>query len=124
MGKQYTLPTPPKPPALPAIPGLPGAPALPTPPQIPMIAETWISTKLMMPVLSRITGSFGQQMCHCKNAVAGEPPATAFQIPANYKQIGPPVPPAPPAPPAMPAMPAAPAAPAMPSAPKPPTFKF
>ncbi len=123
MGKQYTLPslTPPKPPAPPAIPGLPGAPAAPAPPQIPMIAEAWISTKLMMPVLSRVTGSFGQQMCHCKNTVAGEPPATAFQIPANYKQIGPP---APPAPPSAPAPPAAPAMPAMPKPPKPPSFSF
>ena len=129
IGKQYTLPplTPPKPPA---VPGMPGAPALPAPPAVPLIAEAWISTKLQMPVLSRVTGSFGQQMCHCKNAVPGEPPPTAFQIPANYKQAGlpaAPAPPAPPAPPAMPAAPAPPAAPAipgMPVAPKPPTFKF
>ena len=157
-GKQYTLPpfAAPKPPAAPALPGMPGAPAipgapaLPKPPALPqpMVAETWVSTKLQMPVLTRITGSFGQQMCHCKNTVAGEPPPSTFQVPPNYKQVGLPAVPAPPAmpaapaipgapampaapkipgAPAMPAAPAPPAAPAMPSmptAPKPPTFKF
>jgi hypothetical protein len=146
-GKQYTLPplTPPKPPAAPgmpggpAIPGAPASPAVPKPPQLPMVAETWISTKLQMPVLCRITGSFGQQMCHCKNTVAGEPPLSTFQIPPGYKQVGVPAAPAPPAPPAAPGMPAAPkmpaapampaapktpAAPAMPAAPKPPKFSF
>jgi len=161
-GTQITLPplTPPKPPVAPlvpgmpgapAVPGVPGAPAIPKPPQVPMVAETWVSTKLQMPVLSRITGSFGQQMCHCKNTVAGAPPPTAFQVPPNYKQVGlpsAPLPPGMPAPPAipwapklpgapavpaapkipgapaMPAAPAAPAAPAMPTPPKPPAFKF
>jgi len=131
-GHQITLPplTPPKPPAppqVPGMPGMPGAPAIPQPAQVPTIAETWVSTKLQMPVLSRITGSFGQQMCHCKNTVAGEPPASAFQIPPGYKQVGLPAAPAPPAPPAMPAapaMPATPAMPAMPTPPKPPTLKF
>ena len=125
MGRQITLPplTPPKPP------GIPGAPAMPTPPQLPMIAETWVSTKLLVPVLTRITGSFGQVMCHCKNTVPGEPPPTAFQVPPDYKQVGLPPAPAPPAPPAMPSMPAAPAAPAAPAMPpitppKPPTLKF
>lgn len=100
-GKQYTLPSlaPPKPPALPgmpgapkppAIPGMPGAPQLPPK---PTVAEVWMSTQLHFPVLSRITGSFGQQMCHCKNAVAGEPPSSTFQIPADYKHIGLPKPP-------------------------------
>jgi len=144
IGKRFTLP----PLAPPQPPGLPGAPVLPV---LPMIAETWVSTKLLMPVLSRITGSFGQQMCHCKNTVPGEPPPTAFQVPADYKQIGlppapatpampgapappamPPIPrapamapvPVPPAIPGAPAAPAAPAPPAMPAAPKPPSFKF
>jgi len=142
-GHQITMPplTPPKPPAPPPVPGMPGG-AVPQPAQVPMIAETWVSTKLSMPVLTRITGSFGQSMCHCKNTVPGEPPPSAFQIPPGYKQVGLPPAPAPPAmpsmpkPPAMPAapsmpaapgapqMPAAPAAPQMPAAPKPPTFKF
>jgi len=121
-GRQITLPslTPPKPPAPPAVPGMPGAPgapAIPKPPQVPTIAEVWLSTKLQMPVLTRITGSFGQQMCHCKNTVAGEPPATAFQIPPNYKQAGLPSAPTPPAPPAVPAAPAMPGMPAMPGKP-------
>ena len=141
-GKRYTLPpiAPPPPPPLPGMPAVVAA--------LPMIAEVWVSTKLLMPVLSRITGSFGQQMCHCTNTVPGEPPPTAFQVPADYKQIGVPPPPAvppppgAPAPPAMPpiprspavpaapampgapAPPAAPAAPAIPAAPKPPKFSF
>lgn len=136
-GKQYTLPslTKPAPPPLPgmpgapaipgmpgapAIPGMPGAPAIPTPPQ-PTVVESWVSTKTQIPVLTRITGPFGQSMCHCKNTVPGEPPASAFQIPPNYKQIGLP---AGPAPPAMPAAPAPPAAPAMPAMPQAPSFKF
>jgi len=157
-GTQYTLPplaapTPPAAPQMPAKPAIPGAPAppglpgAPKPPALPqpMVAESWVSTKLQMPVLTRITGSFGQSMCHCKNTVAGEPPPSAFQIPPGYKQVGLPPAPAPPAmpgAPAMPSMPAAPSAPAMPSmpgapappsapaapampaAPKPPTFKF
>lgn len=131
-GQQITMP-PMAPPAAPAAPAVPAAPqvpgmavaaAVPKPGQVPMIAETWVSTKLQMPVLSRITGSFGQQMCQCKNTVAGEPPASAFQIPPGYKQVGLPQPPAAPAMPAMPAapkmpsMPGAPAMPAMPAAPK------
>lgn len=101
-GKQYTLPplTPPKPPGapqtqIPGMPGAPGAPGMPKPP-LPTVAESWTSTKLQMPVLTRITGSFGQQMCHCQNAVAGEPHPSTFQIPAGYKQIGVPPPPKPP----------------------------
>jgi len=157
-GKQYTMPPlaapapPPMPgmpgapgmpgmPGAPAVPGLPGAPKPPAVPQ-PTVVETWVSTKLQMPVLTRITGSFGQSMCHCKNTVPGEPPPSTFQIPPNYKQIGAPGTPAPPVPPAAPgipsapampgmsgmpsapAMPAPPAMPSMPTAPKPPTFKF
>ena len=122
-GHQITLPplTPPKPPAPPAVPALPGAPkvaaAVAAPAQLPTIAEVWVSTKLQMPVLTRISGSFGQQMCHCKNTVAGEPPPTAFQVPPNYKQVGLPSAPTPPAPPAVPGMPAAPAMPGMPAMP-------
>lgn len=130
-GTQFILPAlaAPKPPAVPGMPGAPAIPGAPALPQ-PMVAETWVSTKLQMPVLTRITGSFGQSMCHCKNTVPGEPSPSAFQIPPNYKQIGLPAAPAPPAAPGMPAapaapaMPTAPAAPAMPTAPKPPTFKF
>src|SRR5581483_9722177 len=76
-GKQFTMPplAPPKPPALPQaqIPGMPGAPPLPPKPDPKaIVSEVWTSTSLHLPVLTRITGSFGQQICHCKNTVAGE----------------------------------------------------
>jgi hypothetical protein len=107
-GMQYTLPpiVPPKPPQiqlppppqiqLPGMPPPPPLPALPPPPPPPLVAEVWLSVKLLLPVLSRIVGPFGQQMCHCVNAVAGEPPPTAFQIPPGYKPVGLPPPPKPP----------------------------
>ena len=128
-GTQVVMPAlaavkPPIPPAVPGMPGAPAVPGMPAAPALPMIAESWVSTKLQMPVLTRITGSFGQSMCHCKNTVPGEPSPTAFQIPPNYKQVGLPPAPTAPAPPSMPSAPAAPAMPSMPSAPKPPTFKF
>jgi hypothetical protein len=110
VGKQYTLPSA-APPGMPAAPGMPAPPALPA-----LVSEVWMSAKLLLPVLTRITGSFGQQMCHCKNAAAGEPPASLFQIPANYKPVGLP------AAPAMPAAPSTPSAPAMPPMPKPPSL--
>lgn len=124
-GKQYTLPpiAPPKPPAAPQAP-IPGVPGMPKPPQAPaapepkaLVSEVWMSTKLQMPVLTRITGSFGQQMCHCKNTVAGEPHPSTFQIPADYKQVGLPAPPAPPAPPKPPSLPKPPSPPKPPSLP-------
>jgi len=143
-GKQFTLPslTPPKPPALPqaqipgmpkapAIPGAPGAPPLPVKPDpSAIVSEVWTSTTLHVPVLSRITGSFGQQMCHCKNVAGGEPHPSTFQIPADYKQVGLPPPPQPPAitPPQAPQMPGftPPQAPKAPSftPPAPPKFPF
>ncbi len=151
-GTQITLPPlaapqapgAPQMPGMPALPKMPGAPAIPgapAPPALPqpMVAETWVSTKLQMPVLTRITGPFGQSICYCKNTVPGEPSPSAFQIPPNYKQIGLPSTPAPPPMPGAPAMPSAPAMPglsgmpsaptppampSMPSAPKPPSFKF
>ena len=106
-GKQYTLPplTPPKPPSAPQAPGMPQAkmPGLPNAPQLPpkpdpkaLVTEVWMSTTLHLPVLTRMTGSFGQQMCHCKNTVAGEPHPSLFQIPADYKQVGKPAAPKPP----------------------------
>lgn len=72
-GRQYTLP--PK-------------PALPNQPQPPaLVSEVWTSTALQLPVLTRITGSFGQQICRCKNAVAAEPHPSLFQIPPDYKPV-------------------------------------
>jgi hypothetical protein len=94
-GKQITMPhlTPPK---LPGAPKVPGAPTLPEPKAL--VSEVWMHTKLQIPVLSRITGSFGLQMCHCTNTVAGEPHPSTFQIPADYKKIGLPPAPKPPIP--------------------------
>jgi hypothetical protein len=109
-GKQYTLP-PPKafsPPAVapPALAKLPGLPKPPTPrgaappaasppaqPQLPRTVEVWTSTKLHMPVLTKVTGSFGQQTNRCKCSSAGEPPASKFQIPSGYKVVQMPAPP-------------------------------
>ncbi|MDE3164175.1 MAG: hypothetical protein KGN36_00060 [Acidobacteriota bacterium] len=98
-GKQFTMPPPgvpslPAPPQLPAVakpalPGMPQAPQAPQPPvpaAIPTVTEAWTSTKLHLPVLTRTTGPFGKQTCHCKNLSGMEPPASLFQVPADYKQ--------------------------------------
>jgi hypothetical protein len=108
MGQQITfhmptLPTPPKIPGMPQLPGMPklpgmpsapgapqapgvpGAPGMPKPPAMPTIAEVWTSSSLHLPVLTKITGSFGQRNCYCKNAPTGEPHPSSFQIPAGYK---------------------------------------
>jgi hypothetical protein len=87
-GRQYMLPKPPeppKPPSAPNAPKLPGAPAIPETP--PTITEVWTSPALQVAILTRITGPFGKQTCHCKNAVAGEPDPALFQIPAGYKKV-------------------------------------
>lgn len=111
-GKQYTLP-PPKPFSPPAVtpPGTPKPPALPTPPapgiaapaatppaqpQLPRTVEVWTATKLHMPLLTKVTGSFGQQINRCKCGAPGEPPASKFQIPPGYKVVQMPAPPKPP----------------------------
>ena len=74
----------PKPPGMPQPPGAPQAPALPKPPAMPTVAEVWTSASLHLPVLTKITGSFGQRTCFCKNAPTGEPHPTVFQIPPGY----------------------------------------
>jgi hypothetical protein len=91
-GQQITfhMPTIPKPPTLPTVPGMPQAPGMPkppgmpTPPAMPTVAEVWTSASLHLPVLTKITGSFGQRTCYCKNAPSGEPHPSAFQIPPGY----------------------------------------
>jgi hypothetical protein len=123
MGKRYTMkppampkmPSMPQAPAMPKAPGMPPAPAMPKEPAMPkapslqpIVTEIWSSTKLKMPVLTTVTGAFGQTTCYCKHAASGEPPPTAFQIPPNYTQVQPP---------AMPKAPAIPKAPAMPKLP-------
>jgi len=86
MGQQITfhMPTIPKPPTLPNVPGMPQAPGMPKPPAMPTVAEVWTSASLHLPVLTKITGSFGQRTCYCKNAPTGEPHPTVFQIPPGY----------------------------------------
>jgi hypothetical protein len=102
-GKRYMVqpPTPPQLPGAPQIPGAPAPPQLPTPPQAPTIAEVWSSTKLGTPVLTKISGPFGQSMTYCKPQQIGEPAPSNFQIPPGYT----PVLPKPPAPPSLPAPP-------------------
>lgn len=82
------MPGMPKPPGMPQAPGapqIPGAPALPKPPAMPTVAEVWTSSSLHLPVLTKITGSFGQRNCYCKNAPTGEPHPSSFQVPPGYK---------------------------------------
>src|SRR5579872_231925 len=90
----------PKPPTLAKPPALPGAPSLPripaTPKLPPTTVEVWTSTKLQVPMLSKVTGGFGHQTDVCKSAVPGEPSPALFQIPAGYKSVGIPAPPKPP----------------------------
>jgi len=81
-GRQYTVPPVPQP----KTPGLPDAPKKPEP--VPLVTEVWMSTTLHIAVLSRISGPFGKQTCHCKNSVAGEPDPALFRIPPDYKTIG------------------------------------
>lgn len=91
--------------------------------------EVWIHLATQLPVMTQAIGAFGQRTTICQ-CTAVEPPASLFQIPANYKVITPespklptlptaPMPSAPamPAAPALPSMPAAPALPSIPSAP-------
>jgi hypothetical protein len=93
-GKKYTFHPPdmPKLPGMPTPPGIakpaiPGMPAAPQAPPMPTVAEVWTSASTKMPVLTKITGPFGQQVCHCKPGAAGAPPPhpAMFQVPPGYK---------------------------------------
>jgi hypothetical protein len=141
-GKRYTFKVPdtpdppeipkppemPKPPAgavpakpeIPKPPALPEKPELPPKPPIPVETEIWTSTKLLLPVLTRTKGKFGEQICHCKYTEGVEPPPAEFEIPPDYKKVDPPKPPEMPKPEALkpPEMPKPPEAPKPPSAPK------
>ncbi len=99
-GKQFTmhlpqppkLPALPKAPALPSAPGMPKAPGLPQPPAlpkppVPTVAEVWTSQTTGMPVLSKITGEFGQHTTYCKTAPVAEPHPSAFQPPPHYAWV-------------------------------------
>jgi hypothetical protein len=98
MSAMPQVPQAPGAPGLPPVPGMPGAPAppkppaLPQPPQMPTTVETWTSTQLHLPMLTKVQGSFGQMTQVCHTAVPGEPHPSAFQIPPGYKVILPPPP--------------------------------
>jgi hypothetical protein len=114
-GKEYIIQKVPKVPGL----QLPNAPQPP-----PITSEVWTSTKLQLPVLTRLKGSFGEQLCHCRVTEMVAPNPQMFQIPPDYKVVPMPqaAPPSPPAMPQAPTAPTAPAAPQLPQAPKLPKF--
>jgi hypothetical protein len=87
-GKRFLIPPPPPP-----------APGMPQPPKGPTVAEVWHSPSMGLPMLTNMSGGFGQLTQVCQRAVPGEPHPAAFQIPPGYKAIlappaKPPVPPA------------------------------
>jgi len=100
-GKRYIVQPPPAPalpqapgmpqaPGAPQAPGMPQAPGLPQapqPPQAPTIADVWTSSALGLPVLTQVSGPFGQQTSYCNAAPSGEPHPALFQIPPGYKQV-------------------------------------
>lgn len=83
-------------PGMPGAPGAPGTPSAPNPPQGPTLAEVWTSTSTRLPMLTKMTGGFGQITQVCQGVTHGEPHPAAFQIPPDYKviQLAPPKPPA------------------------------
>jgi hypothetical protein len=90
-GKMYTF-KPPQVPGAPPMPSaaqIPGAPAMPQAPEthLPQSMEVWTNPKLQLPMATRMNGSMGQQTTICKQATPGEPPPSAFQIPAGYKVV-------------------------------------
>ena len=87
----------PKAPAMPQAPDLPKAPSMPAPPGIPQphTVEVWTSHQLHLPLESRVTTGMGTQTTIGKQITPGEPPASKFQIPPNYKLVPPPRPPTP-----------------------------
>lgn len=78
----------PKPPSAPGAPQMPGAPGMPKAPAMPVVAEIWTCAKTHLPVMTKVSGSFGTQTSVCKPAQTAEPHPSAFQIPAGYKQLG------------------------------------
>lgn len=84
-GKRYRI-------ALPNPPQLPDAPQTPQP--AAMITEVWTAVQSQLPVLTRITGPFGEQLCRCRIVESMEPDPKLFQIPSDYTQV-PEIPPPP-----------------------------
>ncbi len=98
-GKQFTMHIPglpaapaapampgmPKPPGAPSAPQVPGAPQAPAMPKPPTVAEVWTSQTTGLPVLTKISGEFGQHTTYCKTAPTAEPSPSMFQPPPHYK---------------------------------------
>jgi hypothetical protein len=80
----------------------PSAPGLPVVPQAPTVSEVWTSTRLQLPVLTKTTGSFGEQTCRCKYTESAEPAPSLFEIPPDYRQVEAPASPEPPSLPQLP----------------------
>jgi hypothetical protein len=83
------IPKPPQMPNMPQMPQAPQAPQPPMPPVPPIVSEVWTSTQLKTPVLTKVTGPFGEQTTYCKPAAAAEPHPSVFQIPPGYKMVMP-----------------------------------
>jgi hypothetical protein len=74
-------------PGIPKAPGAPGIPSAPNAPQAPTTADVWTSTKMHLPMLTKMNGGFGQLTQACQAVSPGEPHPAAFQIPPDYKMI-------------------------------------
>ncbi len=93
-GKRYiiqppampNLPGAPQPPTVQA-PGMPKAPGAPGIPPAPTTADVWTSTKMHLPMLTKMNGPFGQLTHACQAVSPGEPHPAAFQIPPDYQVI-------------------------------------
>ena len=83
-GKLYTF----APPQMPAAPNAPGMPSISAPQ--PQQLEVWNSPKFQLPLASRLTGDMGKQTTIAKQVTPCQPPASAFQIPHDYKVVPPP----------------------------------
>jgi len=95
-GKRYIVQPPaPQLPQAPPVPGMPQPATKPPAPPMPTSVDVWTSSRLGLPVLTQVTGPFGQQTCYCKVAPAAKPHPATFQIPPGYKQVMPAAPPAP-----------------------------
>jgi hypothetical protein len=79
---QAGMPAVPKPPAAPGVPPTPQAPKLQP---VPSVTEVWTSTKLKMPVLTKVTTTAGEQTTYCKPISMDDPHPSVFQIPQGYK---------------------------------------
>jgi hypothetical protein len=88
-GKRYIV-QPPAASAAPPSPQGPQKPGLPTAPPVPTTVDVWTSSKLGLPVMTQVTGPFGQQTCVCKTAPTAEPHPGLFQIPPGYTPVVPP----------------------------------